>query len=88
MIDTGGPAFPTMDSTGDSSDDDGMTLLDHFAGLAMKAEIVSMTDDLSRTIDIGLKSGEPTKVRDYIALAAYSYARAMLAERKRLMEEK
>ena len=81
-LDTGGPAFPqgesydTFDLAGNRHDHTkaalkpGMTLLDWFAGQALQGLIVA----------------DPKIKPDERALYAYSQARAMLAERKRLSE--
>ena len=57
----------------------GMTLLDHFAGLAMQALIAKLPIELTNTGD--------DKFR-LTAAGAYAYAAAMIAERNRLMNEK
>ena len=86
-IDTGGRASPTFramkfsNSAGTTKydlvqDEPGMNLLDHFAGIAfqefVKAHIESSIDDLSK---------------DIIARESYSYATAMIAEKRRLEGE-
>lgn len=63
---TGGPAYPGHGSTG-------MTLLDHFAGLAMQSVVANGGS-------LGSSEG--------VARSAYGYAAAMIAERNRIMNER
>lgn len=74
--DTGDNAFPTefqVNSSGDviSYAAPGMTLLDHFAGLAMQGELASQTPEREWT--------SPVKLVMY----AYQVAEAMIAEKRR-----
>jgi hypothetical protein len=89
---TGGPAYPYkteewgVDSTGEKVlvdiKEPGMTLLDHFAGLAMQAliakapwyEIYNNQQEDAIRVKMGAMSS-----------GAYAYAYAMIAERNRLM---
>lgn len=82
-IDTGGPAFPrpaSIDPTQGSLTDgdrvldeqDGMTLRDHFAGLAMNGELASQDED----------NQWPRDRFDKLAEYAYAMADAMLRARK------
>ena len=71
-IDT--PAFPSNASENDNVYESGMTLLDHFAGLALHGIYAS---DSLRAED---KSNDWTK-------EAYNIAEAMLAERERRMND-
>lgn len=72
----GGPAFPRSGYKFTSDDidvpEEGMSLLDHFAGLAMQA-------DLSQRHH-GYSYGSPE-----VAARAYAVGQAMLAERQRLI---
>ena len=86
MIDekTGGYAFPAIGESNTPGGtryvfNEGMTMLDHFAGLAMQAIIAKLPLELTNTGDdkFGLT-----------AAGAYAYAAAMIAERNRLMNEK
>lgn len=74
-IDTGGPAFPVTaeQSPSGAFPDSGMTLLDWFAGQAM-------------CLKFG-REGTNASV-EYMSAYCYQMALAMLAERKRIMEEK
>lgn len=65
--DDGGPAYPQGHMDGPHVDPSGMTLLDHFAGEAMKALIASSSP----------------REHDLIARAAYDYAESMIAEKRR-----
>lgn len=69
---TGGPAFPFAFSEEDRVSD-GMTLRDHFAGLAMQAWVNGM---INTAADANIDS--PRTVADF----AYQMADAMLKERK------
>ena len=71
--DTGGPAYPvpTPDATDGRTHDGGMTLLDHFAGLAMSSISARLTS--ADVIDHG----------DLVSRAAYHLAEAMIAEKRR-----
>ncbi len=71
---TGGPAYPRMgEGFGNPQyDTPGMTLLDHFAGLAMQGL---------------LGAGRTGAAKDF-AMTAYEIAAAMIAERNRIMNEK
>lgn len=83
---TGGPAYPYqteewgVDSTGEKVlvdiKEPGMTLLDHFAGLAMQGILANMSDD----------RGWPSD--DILTRRAYGYAAAMIAERNKIVNEK
>ena len=83
----GGPAFPgramVNDREGIKVDlrewggaEDGMSLLDHFAGLAMLGEL---------TANGGLSSEQ--KERVFTARLSYDMAKAMIAERERRLKE-
>lgn len=70
MKDTGGPAFPSMRDMRHNPDfdhEEGMTLLDWFAGMAMQ----------------GLLASTKTNSAQVIAKDAYIIADAMLAERNK-----
>ena len=77
---TGGYAFPAIGESNTPGGtryvfNEGMTMLDHFAGLAMQ----QLTEYL-KPIDYGCIDGT--------VKLAYRYAAAMIAERNRLMNEK
>lgn len=63
----GGPAFPTANG---GSPDDGMTLRDYFAGLAMQGDIAGTPAD-----------EDPSLSAHHVARRAYAIADAMLRER-------
>jgi len=77
-ISTGGPAFPVSTGDGETGHQDsagtwqfpGMSLRDHFAGLAMQGDIQSMP-----------LHEDPALVADVIARRAYIVADAMLHAR-------
>ena len=75
---TGGPAYPrTGEGFGNPIyDTPGMTLLDHFAGMAMQGQLsaVPLQEEWPEHVDIASRS--------------YKYAAAMIAERIRIMNEK
>lgn len=80
--DTGGPAFPSIDGliAGTEADegnyttygDNGMTLRDHFAGLAMQGALAGALSD-------GSSLGDNSAAE--FAVMAYRFADAMIAER-------
>lgn len=75
---TGGYAFPAIGESNTPGGtryvfNEGMTMLDHFAGLAMQGLVVQ----------VGFGGAQKD-----IAEEAYSIAAAMIAERNRLMSEK
>jgi hypothetical protein len=77
---TGGPAFPTSsDQFGstDASIHGGMTLRDHFAGLAMQAIIAAALTEGSKT-EYSLNN----EMAAYVAQDAYHHADAMLKARE------
>jgi hypothetical protein len=79
---TGGPAFPTSsDQFGstDASIHGGMTLRDHFAGLAMAAIIQPAEREWYKDC---VSNDEAFVVRNTIAFQAYSIADAMLKARE------
>lgn len=82
QITNGGPAFPPVHDP--EKHPSGMTLLDHFAGLALQALIVKFP-----LFDREGEHGEPTtqevidQVRADIAESAYWYAAAMLIEKEK-----
>lgn len=78
---TGGPAFPVIESERCESVCEGMTLRDHFAGLAMQGYIAYMGCGPDRVDQIGADDNEPNKT--VIARCAYKIADAMLAEREK-----
>lgn len=87
---TGGYAFPAIGESNTPGGtryvfNEGMTMLDHFAGLAMQALIAKApwyevyNDQEEKTVR--------TKIAA-LSSGAYAYAAAMIAERNRLMNEK
>lgn len=72
-IDTGGLAFPI--GSGDMRDECGMTLLDYFAAKA--PEVPKWFYEITR-------SGNEIADQHCIARWSYSYAQAMLAEKRRI----
>lgn len=65
--DNGGPAFPITEQHGANTGCAGMTLRDHFAGLAMQA--------------LTVETGNIDMIRS-VARIAYDYADAMIEARK------
>lgn len=81
----GGPAFPQdlQGRRGDDPSPQGVSLRDHFAGLAMQATIQSLTEfDLAMAIRDEAEEQEVDS-KDIIADMAYRYADAMLTARER-----
>lgn len=70
--DTGGPAFPSPEMAG-CVPEWGMTLRDHFAGLAMQAMIAKGTENTRNRNAAGVP---------VISKFAYEYADAMIEARK------
>lgn len=66
MTDTGGPAFPTLADNGHAMNQDGMTLRDWFASMAMQSLILAAKT--SQDVDL-------------LSKGAYQMADAMLKER-------
>lgn len=84
-IDDGGPAYPSARDMRHSPDFDhepGMTLRDRIAIEAMGAQIGLLGDQ--KCIDAALELAQEAGVdfKRQIAIAAYTYADAMLAERE------
>lgn len=86
----GGPAFPVQELESDINDNQyisashGMSLLDHFAGLAMHAELstAGMECEAAHALRAAaLANGQTVEQR--IACNSYGVAEAMLAERER-----
>ena len=81
---TGGPVHPNTEftqnqSTGETThytNTTGITLLDHFAGLAMQGELSSQNKDFDY--------GEMEKDLNALAIRAYRIANAMLRVREKL----
>ena len=71
VIDTGGSAFPLPLGSSTTAGAEGMTLRDHFAGLAMQGQITGID---------GLELGNK-KCMAEIGVACYEMADAMLAAR-------
>ena len=69
------PAYPTTPDNGVNSGEPGMTLRDHFAGLALPA-LLEQVPTLTKK-DLGDKT-----IEEAVAIAAYHYADAMLEARK------
>ena len=65
---TGGPAFPTLADNGHAMNQDGMTLRDWFAGMAMQSLILAAKT--SQDVDL-------------LSKGAYQLADAMLKERSK-----
>lgn len=96
MIDekTGGYAFPAIGESNTPGGtryvfNEGMTMLDHFAGLAMQA-IIAKLPLIDQKGEFGTKLSEEEKI-DFMAevgKSSYQYAGFMIAERNRLMNEK
>lgn len=78
MIDDGGPAYPFFCTDEHDCGSAGMSLLDHFAGLAMQGLLVH-----SESTEFYSKG--PCNLA--LVGRAYDLAGEMLAERKRRMEE-
>lgn len=83
-MNTGGPAFPLTASTGDSRDgvycQNGMTLLDWYAGQALPAVVA---DSLAFNLRM-MEAGKPPVLQESdVAKQSYVYASAMLAEKAR-----
>lgn len=83
-IDNGGTAYPILERGGNGLEltDIGMTLLDHFAGLAMQGWLASYGPDARHPSDLG---------SDAMILSAkqsYALARIMIAEKRRLEEDR
>ena len=84
-INDGGPAFPfpvpTFDTNGckigHSTEQPGMTLRDHFAGLAMQGMLAGISPIERINLFSGHSGNEP-----YLAAASYRIADAMIAERE------
>jgi hypothetical protein len=68
MIDTGGPAFPTLADNGHAMNQDGMTMRDYFAAKAMQSLILAAKT--SQDVDL-------------LSKGAYQMADAMLKERSK-----
>lgn len=79
MANNGGPAFPACNEA-NVNETMGMTLRDHFAGIALAAAEIRLFDESSLS-EFDLKT--VNEGRAMIAKAAYAYADAMLAERNR-----
>lgn len=86
MSKTGGPAFPRS-GTFDNGPQDGMTLLDYFAGQAMNALVqgrpVRPSDKQYGEDCNGNRTYFDETEGDYWAKEAYSMAESMLAEKAR-----
>ena len=89
---TGGQAFPHGDPT--NGGDIGMTLLDHFAGLAMQAAWTGDTDtypgpSLTDKVEHE-KAIEAWREANHASVAKWAYRQAlvMIAERNRLLNDK
>lgn len=83
-INDGGPAFPIghpdCSTAGQSiKEAQGMTLRDHFAGLALQGILISST---TKTTASKMTIVEMLD-RDVAAMAAYQFADAMIAERSK-----
>ena len=74
---TGGPAFPTTKESRMPIRSEGMTLRDYFAAKAMQGYIAYMGCEAEAT---GFMGGQNAKV---LALNAYKFADAMIAEREK-----
>lgn len=88
MPDDGGPAFPRPTSSDEHSRQcnnydayEGMSLHDHFAGLAMKA--IRQNNDTLKLIAKEAKAAGESGIHRYIAIMAGEQADAMLEERRR-----
>jgi len=88
-IDTGGPAFPTPalidHETGEVAIDSvpGMTLLDLFAGKALSPCIAALDELSSDGLESVLKKNGCATTHQLCSKAAYEYADAMIAEKRR-----
>jgi|SanBayMetagenome_1026888.scaffolds.fasta_scaffold133925_3 hypothetical protein len=71
MIDTGGPAFPTLADNGHAMNQDGMTLRDWFAGKALMGMMASRNPN------------SPRFHPDDDAAYVYAVAEALLRERSK-----
>lgn len=65
-----------------------MTLLDHFAGLAMQAIVASMNNDDARAGASDASDDLGKTMAEMYAHIAYTQAAAMIAERNEIMNEK
>ena len=72
--DTGGPAFPHITESGKYVYEEGMTLRDWFAGKAMAAHAVAVSN---------VATDSPEDWHAMVAQMAYMTADAMLAERNK-----
>ena len=99
MIDDGGPIHPTAPEHygydrscygAGYGCNTGMSLLDYFAGLAMMGMVSSEDGPVNSERKISGPAGKPftESVAEFVARNAYEFAEAMLAERKRRMEDK
>jgi hypothetical protein len=87
-IDNGGSAFPTHRATFDPVKDvvimhDGMTLRDHFAGLAMQAQVATDMvpgEACDQLVEMAEAHGQDVLYR--LALNSYEIADAMIKARK------
>ena len=82
-IETGGPAFPTVDANrAEDYGTYGMTIRDHFAGLAMQGIVGSIDSEDSYRRMRGHASAAGLSVSEWIARDAYKQADAMLKARE------
>mgnify|MGYP003532815253 CR=1 FL=1 len=88
---TGGPAYPVTKNNGfgyEYTVAGNLTVLDHFAGLAMQGHWASQTEE-SCSLDWMRANPELEEGQlRIVAKLAYAQATAMIAERTRLMNEK
>ena len=77
-----GPAFPTATEHGFNCGEPGMTLRDHFAGLAMQGIVGSIDSEDSYRRMRGHASAAGLSVSEWIARDAYKQADAMLKARE------
>lgn len=85
-VDDGGPAFPQghpeMTIVGQSAKEtQGMSLRDHFAGLALQGGL-SSTETLQQAALVALQVGGKITLEQLLAIRSYAFADAMLAARK------
>jgi hypothetical protein len=95
MIDekTGGYAFPAIGESNTPGGtryvfNEGMTMLDHFAGLAMQAQLEALQRLCGYTPHEWSETEAGADHAQSVAADSYRYAAAMIAERNRLMNEK
>lgn len=81
-IDDGGPAFPfVMPDPSTHHTEQGMSLRDWFAGMALQGGLAS-TETLQQAAALVLRAGGKITLEQMLAIRSYSFADAMLEARK------